>query len=202
MFFNPRSNIRLLHAVPDAPAVDVYIDNRRIASNLAFKNITDYIKIRPGRYRIEIYPAGERRNAVLRDNIYIGPRSISTVAVKGRLNNPGLLQISDPDNNPRQNTSYFRLVHLSPNAPAIDVKLNQKTIFRGVNYQNVTRYIPVDPKTYNINIFKAETENRVLRIQNAVLQSRFYYTLFVLGLVNKQPPLQGIIPLDGRYEFI
>ena len=35
--------IRLLHAIPDAPSVDIYANGKLIYSNLSFGKVTDYI---------------------------------------------------------------------------------------------------------------------------------------------------------------
>ena len=198
-----RSNIRLLHASPGAPAVDVYANDNKIASNLAFKNLTRYIDVRPGRYNIKVYPAGRRRNPVLVDNITVRPDTIYTVAVINRLNNLALFPVIDlvqisPAVN-RENTAYIRASHLSPNAPAVNVRIDNRTIANNLNYKSISRYVPVDPGTYNINIFRAGTDNNVLRKVNVVIQPGFYYTIYVLGLVNEEPPLQAIVPIDGIY---
>lgn len=200
-----RSYIRLLHGAPGAPAVDVYANDRKIASNLAFKNLTRYIEIRPGRYSIEIYPAGSRRNPVLVENISIRPGTIYTVAVVNRVNNLALFPIVDlleisPAS--RENMIYIRVAHLSPNAPAVDVRIDNRTIVTNLRYKNVSRYVPVDSGTYNINVFRAGTNSNVLRKRNVVLQPGFYYTVYVLGLVDEELPLQAIVPVDGIYRLI
>lgn len=201
-WFSSPAFLRLFHASPDAPAVDVYANNRKIASSLAFKNLTDYLRLRPGRYNIEVYPAGERRNPVLRKNIVVRRGSISTAAVIGSLDNLSLFVIEDPDETPRKDTAYIRAAHLSPDAPAGDVKVDDRTLFRNIRYQNATRYVSVKPGTYNLSIYRTGTNNKVLEIPNVVLQPEFYYTTAVLGLVNEEPPLQGATFIDGLYKFI
>ena len=200
-----RSHIRLLHASPGAPAVDVYANDNKIASNLSFKNLTRYIDVRSGRYNIKIYPTGRRRNPVLVENINVRPDTIYTVAVINRVNNLALFPVIDlvqisPSVN-RENTAYIRAAHLSPNAPAVDVRIDNRTIANNASYKNISRYMPVDPETYNINVFQAGTNNNVLRKANVVIQPGFYYTIYVLGLVNEEPPLQAIVPVDGIYRL-
>lgn len=200
--FNPYSYLRLLHAAPGAPPVDVYANDRLVASNLAFSQLSSYIRIRPGRYIIEVYPAGNMENPVLRENISIPPRSISTVSVTGQLENLELLNIADPEREPRMNTSYIRIAHFSQDAPTIDARIDNRNLFRNISFNNVTEYEPVNPGTYEINIYVSGTDNRVLQIPYQVLQPGFYYTLYILGLVNGEPTLRGITTIDGLYTLV
>ncbi len=201
-WFRRPTFLRLLHASPDAPAVDVYANDRKIASNLKFKDLTDYINIRPGRYQIKVYPAGKRKTPVLEENVVIQSGSVLTVSVIGGVRNLSLSVIEDPTESPRRDTAYIRAVHLSFNAPAGDIKLDNRTVFRNLAYRGATRYASVDPGTYDLNIYRAGTNNKVLEITNLLLQPEFYYTVFVLGLVNGEPPLQDIVSIDGLYRFI
>ncbi len=195
-FFNPYSYIRILHAVPDAPAVDVYADNIKIASNLPFKNLTDYLRVRSGRYMIKIFPAGETQNPVLRRTVNIQARSILTIAATGKLENIDLLSISDYEHYQRRN-AFFRVIHLSPDAPAVSVRLDGRTLYRNIRFEEINRYIPVNPATYTLNIFTVSNDQRVLKIPNIVLQDNLYYTAYILGLVEGNPSLQVITVIDG-----
>ncbi|MDD2422019.1 MAG: DUF4397 domain-containing protein, partial [Heliobacteriaceae bacterium] len=76
-----RSFIRLLHAAPNAPAVDVFIDNRLVANNLAYRRFTTYLPVGQGRHRVRVYPTGNRRRPVLDTTVQVAPNSIATVAV-------------------------------------------------------------------------------------------------------------------------
>ncbi|WP_027340629.1 DUF4397 domain-containing protein [Halonatronum saccharophilum] len=201
-WFRSPGFIRLLHSSPDAPAVDVYANNMKVASNLSFKDLTGYLRLRSGRYNIEVFPAGRRMNPVLQENIVIRSGSISTASVIGRVRNLNLLAIEDPKENPTRDIAYIRAAHLSPNAPAVDIELNGRRVFRNLSYRDVTRHFSVSPGTYNLSIYIAGTDTRVLEIPNVVLQPGFYYTTFALGLVDEEPPLQTITSIDGLYRFI
>ena len=201
--FNPPSYVRILHASPDAPAVDVYIDKEKVARNISFANLTDYLRLKPGRYNIQVFPAGSARTRpVLNENVYVPPQSIYTIAVVNRLNNLSMFIITDPENQPEPDTSYLRVAHLSPNAPPVNIRLDNRTLFRSLSYRDVSRYAVLRPATYDLNVIPGGGDQSVLTIDNIVLQSSKYYTIYILGLVNEEPPLQAITPLDGRYEFI
>jgi len=59
------SYVRLLHASPNAPAVDVYAGGKLIAGNLAYIQFTPYMKLQKGKYNIKVFAAGTTENPVI-----------------------------------------------------------------------------------------------------------------------------------------
>ncbi|MFC6824108.1 DUF4397 domain-containing protein [Halopelagius fulvigenes] len=58
--FPPSENtalVRAIHASPDAPAVDVYIDGQQVAQGVQFGNITGYLDLSPGEVQVQVYPS-------------------------------------------------------------------------------------------------------------------------------------------------
>ena len=52
------SLLRVFHAAPQAPAVDVYINEKLVFSNLQFTQFSSYVKLKEGEYRIDIFQTG------------------------------------------------------------------------------------------------------------------------------------------------
>jgi len=52
--------IRVVHASPDAPEVDIYVDNQSIVVGASFKDVTDYLKVPAGSHKIEVYAIGTK----------------------------------------------------------------------------------------------------------------------------------------------
>ena len=50
--------VRVMHASPDGPAVDVYVDGRAALTDLAFFAYSDYLALPDGTYDIAVTPAG------------------------------------------------------------------------------------------------------------------------------------------------
>lgn len=212
MFFNPyypyyyhfinreeKSYVRVLHASPDAPSVDVYANGNLIARNLAYRGFTEYLPVDPGRYRIRVFPAGQTINPVIDTNVNIPPRSIFTVAAVGTLPEISLLPVQDPVIPIPPGMVYLRFAHLSPDAPNVDVTLPDGTIlFANTGFRQVTGYIPVYPGTYAIQVRPAGTEDVVLYVPNITLRPDRFYTVYAVGFVRATPSLQVLIPLDGN----
>ncbi len=201
MYRSPMNNtsyVRILHASPDAPAVDVLANEKVIASNLKYKEFTEYLPVKGGEYNIRVFPAGKRTNPVIDTDINVPLNQILTVAAVGKLEDIQLLPISDPKINTNQGRAYIRFGHLSPNAPAVDIRLpGGTTLFSDVEFKEVTDYAWADPGQLTLEVYVAGTDQRVLYVPNVNLKANSVYTVYAVGLVGEEPPLQVLIPLDG-----
>lgn len=199
------SFIRILHASPNAPAVDIYANGNIIATELAYKQLTNYLPIMPGSYNIQVYPTGEHTNPVINTTLTVPQNSAFTVAAIGKLSEISLLPIPEiyMSQLPMGMTdkSYVRFVHLSPNAPAVDITLPDGTkIFENVPYKQYTDYIVVNPGNYTLQVRPAGSNQVVLSIPNVSLLPGMIYSVYAVGLVGDKPPLETIISVDGNYQ--
>ena len=192
------SYIRLLHASPDAPPVDIYANGNSIARNLSYKNFTQYLKVAAGLYNIKVFPAGRTDNPVINASLEIPAKSIFTVAAIGKLANIGLLPILEPLQAANPGFAMVRFAHLSPTAPAVDITLpNGQRLFKDVEYKEVSGYIPVRPGTYTLQARPTGTQAIALTVPNTRFLPNRLYTVYAVGDVDGTPPLQVLIPMDG-----
>lgn len=201
MYRSPMNNssyVRVLHASPDAPAVDILVNDNVVASNLKYKEFTEYLPIKRGGYNVKVFPAGRRTNPVIDTDVNVPSNRIITIAAVGELENIELLPINDPKMNMNQGRAYIRFAHLSPNAPAVDIRLpGGRALFENVEFKEVTDYIWANPGNYAIEVYVAGTDQRVLYVPNIMLKPNSAYTIYAVGLVGEEPPLEVLIPLDG-----
>jgi hypothetical protein len=59
------ARVRVVHAVPDAPAVDVYANDVEVISGAEFKDATGYLEVEPGTTTVDVTPAGETPDAAV-----------------------------------------------------------------------------------------------------------------------------------------
>lgn len=193
------SYIRLLHAVPDAPPVDIYANDLIIARNLPYRRFTEYLQVPPGPYNIKIYPTGNTENLVLDADLTIPPNTISTVAAIGTLPEIDLFPVLDPVQDIEPGKVCVRFAHLSPNAPPVDITLPDGTvIFGDVAFEEMSDYTCINPGRYTLQARVAGTDQVVLNVPNIRLLPNRFYTVYAVGLVGETPPLQVLIPLDGN----
>jgi len=195
------SYVRILHASPDAPAVDIYANGILIAKNLSYKQLTDYVPVKAKEYTIQVFPAGETVNPVITTNITVPAKGCFTVAAVGVLENISLLpfvEVYMPMVDKR--SAYIRFAHLSPNAPAVDIALPDGTVlFSDIQYQEYTDYINVAPGNYTLQVKLAGGDDVVLTVPNVKLLPGTIYTVFAVGLAGGTPPLDALIAVDGEF---
>ncbi len=190
--------VRVIHTVPDAPNVDIYANDRQIANNLAYGDYTDYIPIPEGIYQISLYAAGMHDSPVLSNMLEVSNDAI-TVAAVGYLSDIGFLAIIDANAMKQRGKAMIRFLHLSPNAPAVDITLPDGTvIFNNVSFEHITPYIYVDPMNYTLQVRVAGTSNVVLTVPNVNLDADKYYTVYAIGLVGEKPELEALLLVDGK----
>lgn len=215
MFFNPYyympnrscsygkkmvSCVRVFHASPDAPAVDVYANDKLIAKNLSYKEFSKYLQIKPGKYNIKVYPTGETQNPVINTNVTAPPCSIFTVAAVDCLCDIELLPIPEPGKPIPPGKTCVRFVHLSPNAPNVDITLPDGAIlFENVGFKEYTDYIIVDPGTYTLQVRPTGTDEVVLTVPNVKVNPCRFYTVYAVGIAGAcKNPLEAVLSLDGN----
>ncbi|TLS37154.1 DUF4397 domain-containing protein [Pseudalkalibacillus caeni] len=184
--------VRVFHASPDAPAVDVYINGQRAIRDLTFKEKSDYFSFQEGSYQIQIYPAGNTNQPVLTETISVEAGKMYTVAAAGKLEELKLITAFDTESVPRNKTKV-RFWHLSPDAPAVDVAVRGgEVLFRNVPFGKATRYLKLDPTTVDLEVRIAGTETVVLTIPNVRLKANKAYTAVAVGLAKGTPELQAM----------
>ncbi|WP_352401158.1 DUF4397 domain-containing protein [Anaerotignum sp.] len=195
----PVSYVRVIHTVPDAPNVDIYANDNLIVSNLAFGEYTEYLAIPEGNYSISLYVAGTKDSPVITDMLSVNRNSYTTVAAAGNLSEIELRAINDSDQAKKTGKAMVRFLHLSPNAPAVDITLpNGTVIFSNIPFENITSYIDVLPMNYTLQVRVAGTDNVVLTVPNVDLSKEKFYTVYAIGLVGQEPELQALLIEDGK----
>jgi len=192
------SYIRVFHASPNSPAIDLYIDDKIAIRNLSYRGFSTYLRTAPGNYNIKVFETGQNVNPVINTRLDVPGRSIITVAAIGALPNISLLPILEPTFSRNPSQAYIRFSQLSLNSPNLDLVEPSGKIFSNVAYKQTTDYIPINPGIHTFNINTSSNNERVLHVPNIRLMPNKIYTLYTIGLLGKIPPLQVLIPLDGN----
>lgn len=193
------SYVRLFHASPNTPAVDVYANNKLLAANLFYKSFTKYFSLPADTYNITVFPAGRKATALLNKRLTVTAGIIFTAAVIDILPNINILSIAEPAGPTIPHKVFVRFSNLSPNSPNLDVTFaNGSMLFKNVGYKNVTDYTTLVPGNYHLEVRETGTGNVVLINPSIKLNGDKFYTIYTVGLINERPPLQMLIPLDGN----
>ena len=192
---NNSSLVRVFHAAPQAPNVDVYVNDQMVFSNLAFGDFTRYVYLDEGEYNVSVYLAGQKDRPVINQMVDVPSQQIFTIAATGNLDNLGLLVVPDKvSKSPSPNYSSMRIIHLSPNAPAVDILVDGDTLFEDISFGEGTDYVDLNSGTYNINAVLNSDKSVVLPLK-VTLNPDKIYTIYIIG---NPPSLQAVQVVDGN----
>ncbi|WP_124065081.1 DUF4397 domain-containing protein [Clostridium sp. E02] len=196
----PMGYVRVIHTVPDAPNVDIYANETMVVEDLAYGEYTDYLAIPEGEYKISVYVAGTTDTPVVSNMLSVEQNKVLTIAAAGMLNDIGLLAIRDVDDPEDTDKAMVRFLHLSPNAPAVDITLPDGTVvFDDVSFKQITPYREVTPMNYTLEVRPAGTSDVVLSVPDVGLESGKNYTVYAIGLVGEEPELEAMLIQDGVF---
>ncbi|MDF2606036.1 MAG: hypothetical protein K0S34_226 [Bacillales bacterium] len=185
--------VRVFHASPDAPAVDIYINNQPVFKNVSYKMLSNYLKVPAGDYRIEVYPAGTKENALI-NNIYrLSSGNVFTIAAINELKKLSLLAIPDQIIVPT-NEAAVKFVHLSPDGPPVDVAVvGGDVIFSNVSFSQITNVLNLSSINLDLEVRLAGTKTKVLEIKNVYFEPNTSYTIYAVGFTKDEPQIEALI---------
>ncbi|WP_276260201.1 DUF4397 domain-containing protein [Haloglomus litoreum] len=184
------SYVRALHASPDAPPVDVYVENQTFLTNLSFANVSDYAELAPGTYNLTVTAAGDREAVVFDGAVALEPGAV-TIAATGAtepntLTEFALVGYSDDAPQPAENESALRVLHLSPDAPTVDVTTaGGAVVAENLTFRNASDYVTVPAGNYTaeIRLATASNDGPIVTTANVSLQGGSAYSALALGYV-------------------
>ncbi len=183
------SIVRVFHASPDAPAVDVYVDDQLVAEDLTFTSMTPYSYLEEGMHNIKVYPTGNDTDVVLSKTVDVPDDRIFTIAAVGNLDAIELLIIEDDiDEVPSTKEATVRVIHLSPNAPSVDILANSNVLFEDIEFKESSDYVKVPAGMYDVDIALNDGGDIVLSGKLNLKANRIY-TVYAIG----NPPALGIV---------
>ncbi|MFN0147285.1 MAG: DUF4397 domain-containing protein [Dehalococcoidia bacterium] len=180
--------VRVMHASPDAPAVDIFVDGQKAVTALAFPNNTGYVSLPAGTRNVKVFvsPSNGTGAAALEADLAVAAGVDYTVLAVGRLADSTLALLPLRDNNalPAQGKAHVRLIHASPDAPAVNVAVagTSTNVFSNVAFKGVGDYTPVATGTYNLDVKVASSGQTAKSVTGLVLGNQGVYTAVAVGL--------------------
>jgi hypothetical protein len=180
----PKAKVMVIHASPDAPGVDLLVDNNVVGTNLTFPNNTGYVEVDAGIRNIKVNVTGTQTTVIGADLNILGNVAYSAFAVNTVANLEPLILV-DNLATPASGKAHVRFIHLSPDAPAVDITLADGTvIFDNVDFKGSVDFTPLDAGTYPLQVRVAGTSTVALDLGNITLQAGKIYTVFARGLLS------------------
>ncbi|HUK23670.1 MAG TPA: DUF4397 domain-containing protein [Terriglobales bacterium] len=115
-----QTQLRMLNASPGQPELNLLVDGKTVASNLAYGAASGYISINSGSRQIQIEPAGSS-NSIINQTLSFGSDTSSTLVVDNYSANVQSVVFSDDNTAPASGNFRVRVINASPSMGAVDV---------------------------------------------------------------------------------
>lgn len=201
------ADVRVIHASPNAPAVDIYVNTppgsgAPALSNLAFTQGSPYVPFPTGLYHIQVTPAGLPAPIVIDITAPVNGALNYSVIATGFIDDLQPTVFLD-DRTSNSNAARVRFINASPDAPAIDLfeagAVNP--IFDAVFFRSGSAYAELPGGSYDLEGRFDASGDLGFSVPGVSLQNGFVYTFIAMGSVEagtlQLVPFVDAIPAPG-----
>ncbi|MEM9552622.1 MAG: DUF4397 domain-containing protein [Acidobacteriota bacterium] len=195
------ARFRVVHNSPDAPSVDILIDDAVALAGVPFFTVSDYLAAPPGTYNVKVNAAGTATTVIEADLTLAGD-TYYTVIARGTLAEiaPTVL-VDETAMPPAAGNAKVRVFHGSPDAPAVDITLTDGTVLvPGLTFPNASGYLEVPAGSYDLQIRVAGTDIVALNLPTLDLDAGEIYTAYAKGLLAQGAADRTLYLQDGRFR--
>lgn len=183
-----QANVMVVHASPDAPGVDLYVDDAKVNSAaLNYPNNTGYLEVDAGERNVKVTAAGAGLGSPVIDaDVTLDSDMNYTVFAADELGSVMPIVLIDDLTAPASGQAHIRFVHLSPDAPDVDVVVQGGSeLFSDLEFKEATAFTPVAAGSYTVEVQPVGTDDAAVTA-TLDLQAGKIYTVFAKGFLN--PP--------------
>jgi hypothetical protein len=184
---NETALLRTVHASPDAPAVDVYIDGTLVEglSGGEFFSVGSYVDVPAGDHTVQVALTGTSVNeAVITDVVVLESANTFTFAVAGTMDSLQTALFEDTMLPTASGNARVSVYHLAPSVLPVDVRLANGTPLapRGLGFGNSAAF-PLTAGTYAMVAYETGTETVLTELPPAeeALAAGIRYDIFLAG---------------------
>ena len=193
--------VRVSHMSPDAPNVDIYVDGGDpVLTDVPFGTTSGYLQLPGGTYDVAVAPAGTSvDDAVIDASLPVEAGTSYTVAAIGEATSSDTelrpLVLEDDVSDPGGDSARVRVVHASPDAPAVDVTVASSgdAIVDGAAFGDAAAVtVPANDYTLEIRGDTDSNDGDVVADFDVSLNGGTVYTAFAAGYLSPDDEPQDV----------
>lgn len=201
--------VRVLHASPDAPAVDVFLDDTKVEAltNVPFGAISDYLEIPAGDHNVKVYATGTTTDPVIDADVTVATGGMYTIAATGAVASIEA-QVLEDTPAPSCDTAQVRVIHFSADAPAVDIATAgaapEDAVVKNLAFPTASEYLALPGGSYDLEVRLAGTTTVALALPGVAIEDCNSYSVFAVGSAAAEPlggnALQVVVAVDATAE--
>jgi hypothetical protein len=196
------ARVRVVHASPDAPDVDVLVDDAEVVGDVSYLTASDYLEVPAGDHNLKVNAAGTT-TTVIDEDVSLVDGTDYTVIASGLLAAIEPIVLEDDNSPPAAGTARIRAIHGAPSAPAVDVYVTAPDVdleaelptLGNVEFGDVADYIEAPVGDYQVRVTPAGTKTVVIDSGTLTLESGQVRTAIAVDSPDGGPPF-GLLVLE------
>jgi len=199
------AEVRVIHASPDAPPVDVIVDNdfaRPVLKDVPFPMFSGYLTLPAGTHNVKVTPANNPGVIVIDADIDAKAGKQYSVFASGVLASIGPYVLAD-DNRRIAAAAKVRIVHAAPSAGNVDIYVtapgagvaSATPAFSNVPFHAETGYVSLPQGTYDVTVTPAGTKTAAIGPAPITVDDGGIYTAVARDAAGGGGPF-GLILMD------
>lgn len=196
--------VRVVHASPDAPAVDVLVDGVKVLENLPFREYSEYLALPAGPHDIRVNVTGTSTTVLqAAPNVEAG-KAYTAIAVGfagGQSPALDLMLLADETVPVEGVNIKLRVVHAAPSAPGVDIYVttpfesldNKSPLLQNVPFKAASGYYTVPVSLYQARVAVAGTKTIAIDSHRLVTWNGMVRTIVAIDNKGGGAPFDFII---------
>jgi hypothetical protein len=194
--------VRVFNALPSDAKFDVYIDNRLLSKELAYKQFSYYIPT-PSleSHNVKVFNSLSPDIPIIDTQINITHANVETLCIIGTLQNPRLLLVTgDPTQQVYRDKASIRYANLTDDNIIINITTSDNIIvyvpLKSGEYNN---YLVADPETYKFRFILADNpDSNYTPTSTHNLNPTRIYTFYIVGNldITSKYPIELVVSVD------
>jgi len=197
------ARVRVVHASPDAPDVDVLLNDAEVLSDVPYLTASDYLGVPAGEQNLKVNAAGTATTVIDADlNLVDG--TDYTVIASGLAEAIEPIVLQDDNSTPAAGNARVRAIHGAPGAPSVDLYITAPgadlattvPLLAGVEFGDVADYIEAPAGDYQVRVTSAGTKTVVIDSGTLTLSSGQVRTAIAVDAVGGGAPFDLLVLED------
>jgi hypothetical protein len=201
---NSEARVRVFHASPDAPNVDVLIDGGRILENVPYTVASDFLEIDAGDHRVQVNVTGTDTTAIDTHAVFAEDTDYMIIAA-GKVAQIAPLVFTADRSRPETGSARVRVLHAAPSAPSVDVYVtapgagiaNAQPVLSNVPFKAMSDYLTIPSGTYDVFVTLRGTKTVAIEARGLAIEDQVVATVAALDAVGGGAPF-SLQVLDER----
>lgn len=199
-----QARVRVLHASPDAPNVDVLVDGAVVLNDVPFGAYSNYLSVPAGARNFKVRATANPTAVVIDVTPTLAANKDYTVIARNMLSSIEPWLLTDNNAAPASGNIKVRLVHAAPGAPTVDIYITAPgadlatatPTLAGVPYAVASDYLEVPAGTYQVRITPENTKTVAIDSGALTIDAGQIRTAVALDAVGGGAPFGAVVLPD------